>query len=205
MSDPRRILVLAAALAACSPAPVGGSNSVAPDNATVSVPQSTNEAEGPAQPDAQDSASAFTELNEVRCPILDENKEEGPYWLRRCTGHAGWQLDWSESDLRQGLSLIAADGKETELSLSDLVAKGAFNSIGKTIEWRGKSAVVPEAMIVRMSVANGVEPQLPDISRLAVVRLTGTPCLVAVIEPGAGQNERARRIADGAMDKCLTA
>jgi len=202
MSDPRRILVLAAALAACSPAPEGGTNSVASDNAAVSIPQPAVQVEAPVQSDAR--ASAFTELSESRCRLIEENKEEGPYWLRRCPGHAGWQLDWSESDLRQGLSLISANGKETELSLSDLVAKGAFNSIGKTIEWRGKSGTAPEAMIVRLSVANGVEPRLPDISRLAVVRLTGTPCLVAVIEPGAGQNERARRIADAAMDKCLT-
>ena len=202
MSDPRRIFVLAAAIAACSPAPEEGSNNVASDNAVVRIPQPAAQVEAPVQSDAR--ASAFTELSESRCRLIEENKEEGPYWLRRCPGHAGWQLDWGESDLRQGLSLIAADGKETELRLSDLVAKGAFNSIGKTIEWRGKSAAAPEAMIIRMSVANGVETQLPDISRLAVVRLTGIPCLVAVIEPGAGQNERARRIADGAMDKCLT-
>ena len=203
MSDPRRILVLAAALAACSPAQDGDTTNVAPDNTVESLPQPA-EAEASVQSDVPVHASAFTELSESRCRLIKENKDEGPYWLRRCPGHAGWQLEWSESDLRQGLSLIAADGKESELRLSDLVARGAFNSIGKTIEWRGKSAVAPEAMIVRMSVANGVEPRLSDISRLAVVRLTGTPCLVVVVEPGAGQNERARRIADGAMNKCLT-
>ena len=147
--------------------------------------------------------SVYTELSEARCRILEENKEEGPYWLRRCPGHAGWQLDWSDSDLRQGLTLISPQGRETELNLSDLVAKGAFNSLGKTVEWRGADLARPEALIVRMSVANGVEPRLPDISRLAVVRLTRTPCLVAVIEPGAGQNDRAREIADGEMETCV--
>ena len=148
-------------------------------------------------------ASVYTELSEARCRIVEENKEEGPYWLRRCPGHAGWQLDWSDSDLRQGLTLISPRGRETELNLSDLVAKGAFNSLGKTMEWRGLDPNRPEALIVRMSVANGVEPRLPDISRLAVVRLTKAPCLVAVIEPGAGQNERAREIADGEMASCV--
>ena len=147
--------------------------------------------------------SVYTELSEARCRILEENKEEGPYWLRRCPGHAGWQLDWSDSDLRQGLTLISPQGGETELNLSDLVAKGAFNSIGKTVEWRGTDLARPEALIVRMSVANGVEPRLPDISRLAVVRLTRTPCLVAVIEPGALQNDRAREVADGVMATCV--
>ena len=147
--------------------------------------------------------SVYTELSEARCRIVEENREEGPYWLRRCRGHAGWRLDWSDSDLRQGLTLISPQGRETELSLSDLVAKGAFNSIGKTVEWRGAALARPQALIVRMSVANGVEPRLPDISRLAVVRLTQRPCLVAVIEPGAGQNDRAREIADGAMATCV--
>ncbi len=147
--------------------------------------------------------SVYTELSEVRCRILEENKEEGPYWLRRCPGHAGWQLDWSDSDLRQGLTLISPQGRETELSLSDLVAKGAFNSLGKTVEWRGQNPSKPEALIIRMSVANGVEPRLPDISRLAVVRLAKAPCLVAVIEPGAGQNDRAREVADGEMAACV--
>ena len=147
--------------------------------------------------------SVYTELSEARCRILEDNKEEGPYWLRRCPGHAGWQLDWSDSDLRQGLTLISPQGRETELNLSDLVAKGAFNSIGTTVEWRGEDLAMPEALIVRMSVANGVEPRLPDIRRLAVVRLTRTPCLVAVIEPGVGQNDRAREIADGEMATCV--
>ena len=204
MSEVTRIFVLAAAIAACSPDPEEGANTDASDRTVESVPQPAKQAEAPIQSDVPVHASMFTELSESRCRLIVENKEEGPYWLRRCPGHAGWQLDWSESDLRQGLSLIAEDGKETELRLSDLVAKGAFNSIGKTIEWRGKSAATPEAMIIRMSVANGVEPRLSDISRPAVVRLTDTPCLVAVIEPGAGQNERARRIADGVMHKCLT-
>jgi hypothetical protein len=147
--------------------------------------------------------SVYTELSEARCRIVEENREEGPYWLRRCPGHAGWQLDWSDSDLRQGLTLISPQGRETELNLSDLVAKGAFNALGKTVEWRGKESSEPKALIVRMSVANGVEPRLPDISRLAVVRLTGTPCLVAVIEPGARQNDCAREVADGEMGTCV--
>ena len=147
--------------------------------------------------------SVYTELGEARCRIVEENKEEGPYWLRRCPGHAGWQLDWSDSDLRQGLTLISPQGRETELNLSDLVAKGAFNSLGKTVEWRGQSPHQPKVLIVRMNVANGVEPRLPDISRLAVVRLTRTPCLVAVIEPGPGQNDRAREVADGQLATCV--
>jgi hypothetical protein len=147
--------------------------------------------------------SAFTDLTVEKCRIVEENKEEGPYWLRRCPGHAGWQLEWSDSDLRQGIDLISPAGRKTELRLSDLVAKGAFNSLGQKIEWRGDNPGAPEALIVRMNVANGADPRLADISRLAVVRLTETPCLVAVVEPGARQNERAREFADGASGECI--
>lgn len=117
--------------------------------------------------------------------------------------HAKWQLDWSDSDLRQGLTLISPDGREAELSLSDQVANDAFNSLGETIEWRGDSAANPDALIARMNVANGVEPRLPDISRLAVVRVGESPCLIGVVEPGPDQNQRARDIADGPVPKCV--
>ena len=195
-----RPLALILALTACSQA-AENTNAVVVAEVSANAPR--NSAQAPAAPSVPTRDSAFTQLDMARCRILEENKEEGPYWLRRCPGHAGWQLDWSDSDLRQGLTLISPQGRETELSLSDLVAKGAFNSLGKTIDWRGANPNKPEALIVRMSVANGVELRLPDISRLAVVRLTQTPCLVAVIEPGAGQNDRAREVADGDMATCV--
>jgi hypothetical protein len=191
-------VVLAAMVSAC-----GQTEAPQPNNVTTEVRIAVPQGERLKQPAAPDRVSAFTELTETKCRMLEENREEGPYWLRRCPGHAGWQLDWSESDLRQGLSLISPNGQETELRLSDLVAKGAFNGLGKTVEWRG-GTVNPDALIVRMSVANGVEPRLPDISRLAVVRLKGDPCLVGIVEPGPGQNEEARTIADGPMAECVT-
>ena len=191
-------LIALAALAGCAKPVTDPAAPASEEQIDLNLPM---QPETPRVPQRQ---SVFTKLDPAKCRLLEENKEEGPYWLRRCLGAAGWQLDWSESDLRQGLTLIDANGRETELRLSDLVANGAFNSIGETIEWRGRDVAEPEALIVRMSVANGVEPRKPDISRLAVVRLTRTPCLVAVVEPGPSQNERARAIADGTMPACLT-
>lgn len=200
MSDFRPAVALALLLAGCGPA-AEDTNAVAEPKigaVTYVVPNR-------ADPEpASIRRSAFTALDLDRCPVIEENKEEGPYWRRRCSAPGNWRVEWSESDLRQGLTLISSDGRETDLRLSDLVAKGAFNSLGDTIEWRGDSPAEPEALIVRMNVAHGVEPGHPDISRLVVVRLTGTPCLIAIIEPGDRQNERARRIADGAMRKCLS-
>ena len=73
MSDPRRILMLAATLAACSPAPEEGSNNnVASDNAVVRIPQPAAQVDAPVQSDSR--ASAFTELSESRCRLIEENK-----------------------------------------------------------------------------------------------------------------------------------
>ena len=149
--------------------------------------------------------SSFTKLTEAVCRLVEENKDEGPYWRRNCPGHAGWRMEWSESDLRQDLTMIAPGGGTSELGLSSVVANGAFNSIGETIEWRGRDARTPVVMVLRMNVAAGPDGDRPDISRLVVVRLTGTPCAVAMIEPGPQQSQRARDIADGQLPACLTA
>lgn len=200
MTDFRPAGALALLLAGCGPAAEETNSLAKPEigRVTYVVPDK-------ADPEAASiGRSAFTELDMDRCRVIEENKEEGPYWRRRCSGPGNWRVEWSESDLLQDLTLISSDGRHADLRLSDLVAKGAFNSLGETIEWRGDDPTKPEALIVRMNVANGVEPQLPDISRLAVVRLTGSPCLVAIVEPATNQNEKARSIADGSMATCLT-
>ena len=204
MSDFRCIAALALALSACGSAEQ--SNISAPDNSAV-VEAHTEPRPSPSPSKAEVPArdSTFTELDIAKCRLIEEEREEGPYWLRRCPGHAEWQLDWSESDLRQGLTLIApGNGRKSELGLSELVAKGAFNSIAKTLEWRGDDAANPETLVLRMNVANGAEASRPDISRLVVVRLTQTPCLIGIVEPGSGQNEKARAIADDSHAKCIT-
>ena len=157
-----------------------------------------------AKPLAPQRQSVFTKLEPKACRLVEENLGAGPYWIRRCKGPAGWRLDWSEDDLREDLTLIAADGRETELRLTELVANGAFNSLGATIEWRGRAATKPDMLIVRTSVANAASPGGPDISRLAVVRLTGRPCVVAIVGPGPKQNQEARKLADGPMPACIS-
>ena len=193
MIDWRLISLLA--LAGCSQAPEERNVSVADD-------PSVNGTVAPQAAEASARQSVFTKLD-ASCRLIEENREEGPYWLRRCPGQGGWQVNWSESDLRQDLTLIGGDGKEAELGLSSLVAKGAFNSIGSTVEWRGPASGTPNVLIARMNVASGVEPSRPDISRLAVVQLAPTPCLVAVVEPSSSQNSKAREIADGKLPGCV--
>ena len=128
--------------------------------------------------------------------------EEGGYSRHACTGLAGYRLEISESDLRQDVVIIAPDSRRSELELSSIVAEGAFNALGKTAEWRG-TPTKPSALIVRLNVARGAEPTLPDVSNLVIARLALPACVVAVVPPGPDQNGTARRLADGALPGCI--
>jgi hypothetical protein len=154
-------------------------------------------------PDATaDTRSRFTSIDPDKCRLIEQNLEEGGWWRRLCEGAAGYKLELSESDLRQDIEVIPADGRRSELGLSDIVANGAFNSLGKTAEWRGADPARPEALIVRLGVASDPEGKKPDVSNLVVVRLKAPACIVAVVPPGSGQNEAARKIADGELPAC---
>jgi hypothetical protein len=155
-----------------------------------------------AMPAEPGRTSQFTNLDPATCAIVAESPE-GPYWRRLCPGVGGYSVEWAESDLRQGLELIDADGKRSGLRLSELVANGAFNRLGPRIEWRGRNGQNPETLSVRMFVANGADPDAPDRSMLAIARLRPTPCLVAIVPPGPGQSAEARQIADGRLPDCM--
>ena len=153
-------------------------------------------------PPPQADAGRYTSIDPASCRLIEQNVDEGGYSRHACDGPSGYKLEISESDLRQDVVVIAPGGGRTELQLPSIVAKGAFNSLGKTAEWRGPEAK-PSALIVRLNVARGPEPTRPDISNLVVARLTGRACVVAVVAPARGQNSSAQRIADGPMPGCI--
>jgi hypothetical protein len=115
-------------------------------------------------------------------------------------GAGGYQLEWSSGDLRENLALVRA-GKETSLDIPTKVANGAFDALGKTLEWRGPKGGAPDVLVVRVHVANAEGKS--DSGRLAVIRLGKQPCVVAVVAPQAGQSDKARAIADGKLPDCL--
>ncbi|WP_310468256.1 hypothetical protein [Sphingomonas sp.] len=165
-----------------------------PDVAATARPQA-------ARPPEVD-AGRYSSIDPAACKELERNDEEGGYSRHSCGGPAGYALEISESDLRQDVVVIAPGGGRSRLQLSSLVANGAFNSLGKTAEWRGAEDQ-PSALIVRLNVAAGPEPIRPDISNLVVARLANPACVVAVVPPGPDQNAKARRIADGDLTKCI--
>jgi hypothetical protein len=188
----------AAALAGCraDPAP----EEPAPQPAATSAQDGTAPTTAQADPGAR---SQFTSLESRNCRLIEQNVEEGSYSRELCPGAAGYKLEVSESDLRQDIEVVAPDGKKTGLGLSAIVAKGAFNSLGGVAEWRGADAARPEALIVRLNVAGGPDGDEPDVSRLVVARLKAPACVVAVVPPAPGQNEQARKVADGKLPGCL--
>ena len=115
-----------------------------------------------------------------------------PYSEVLCAGPAGWALRIADADARQSLGVIAPDGRETPIDLSR-VSGGAFNSFGKTAEWRGPATepFTPDSLIVRFDVAEAPHPA-PEVSYLLAIRLLPKPCLVNRIAPGPDQNNLAR-------------
>jgi hypothetical protein len=172
-------------------------------NGAASTANVTSQSAGSIANRTKKRVSTYTKLSEASCKLVDENREEGPYWLRRCNGPDGWAVEWGESDLRQGLTLVSANGTRTDLGLSEKVANGAFNILGPAIEWRGEAGRSADVLIVRMDVTDNANPERPPKSRLAVARLIPSPCVVAIVDPGPVQNDRARELADGELSECI--
>ena len=199
----QRILIAAAISALC------GCRAEPPANNNVSEAALQNSTAEPLvenamqERDAANRRSQFTSIDPAKCKLLEENIEEGGWSRRLCDGLAGYKLELTDSDLRQDIIVIPASGQRSELGLTEIVANGAFNALGKTAEWRGADPASPDALIVRLGVAADPEGRKPDISNLIVARLKPVACIVAVVPPGASQNERAQAIADGQLPACL--
>jgi len=153
----------------------------------------------PAVPAASSRASRFTKVTDAACPLVEEDKETGDF-SRRCPGIAGWTVLWTSGDLRDDLT-IARGNVSQSFQFPSLVAKGPFDAIGETVEWRGPAGGEPDVIVARVHVAR--PDGSSDSGRLAVARLGEKPCVVAIVPPGAGQSDRARAIADASLPQCL--
>ena len=143
--------------------------------------------------DAPPQNSRYTDLGD--CETVREY-EEGGGFEARCEGAGEWTLTYTQSDLRENLVLVDGEGEETSLDLSASLANGAFNDLGRTLEWRmGEDGTAARALIFRLNVARP-DPMAADDSKLGVVRLDGPVCLIGSVPPGPGQNVAARKLAD---------
>jgi hypothetical protein len=153
---------------------------------------------------APERSQRYTRLD--HCRTLERNEDEGGWSVQRCAGLAGYRLRRTEGDLRESLILELPGGGEADLRLAEATGKGGFSSLGETVEWRGRGkgrTFRPDAMILRFIVVE--DPDRPErpTSYLLAVRLAGRrSCVTALVPPGAGQNARARTVADR-TERCL--
>lgn len=185
--------VILLATTACTPAPSPPGRRAAQASGTPSpIPART------APRTRVPARSDYTSLAPRDCRQTTRDAETGATgW--RCPGIGGFALDMHDADARMSLDVVAGEaGTPQPLALS-MLANGAFSRLGERAEWRFEEAgQVPTALIVRHEVyEDPAQPQRPT-SYLLVVKLDPVAsCAVARIAPGAGQNEDARRAADG--------
>lgn len=147
-------------------------------------------------------SSQFTPLTDAACKLKSTEEETGD-WVRTCPGVGGYTVEWSSGDLREDLTLVRG-GTSTGLGLPVAVANGAFDALGKQVEWRGPAGGAPDMLVVRVHVADQTGKN--DSGRLVIVRLEPTPCLAAIVGVKSGQSAQARAIADRApLPSCLEA
>jgi hypothetical protein len=158
--------------------------------------QSTAAKFAQAEADAQGS-SRYTSLEPTSCQLLGGSEQERAFARRRCAGAAGYMLERSESDPLQDLAIVSPGGARSGLDLSAFVPSG---TLGTLAEWRGKAPGQPRALIMRVSGQD--KASLSETSDLVVVKLDGTPCVVAVVPRGPGQNAKARAVADRKLLNC---
>jgi hypothetical protein len=145
--------------------------------------------------------SRYTSLKD--CKVV-ELREEEDWSVSRCAGPGGYGLMVDYGDARDDLRLIRPGGKTVELGLLQL-SGGGFNALGDTVEWRGSgegAAFAPTALIVRNNAVESPERPEQPTPFLVVIDLAQS-CVVAQVRPTSGQNEQARKLADGPKQPCL--
>ncbi len=144
---------------------------------------------------AETASSLYSDLDITKCKTLSKFTEDGGGLDVLCTGIKGYDVRYTEGDLRG----TASFGPNAKTQCAATQTFGAFNSIGKKVEWRmvkGK----PVATIVRWFTDNG-EPGGKQ-NWLVVTKLgTKDSCRTAIIDtkmPNA--NSVAQQKADNASN-----
>ena len=153
---------------------------------------------------AQGIQSVYTNVSGNRCKTIEENEEAAGFMVQLCPGVAGYKLQVSSQDLRQGLEIIKPDGSTHELNVG-VIGGGAFSFLGDKAEWRVKrqrGKLFPVALIIRFSVTQQMDDgSSKDIPYLTVTKITPQKiCLVKTVPPGRNANLEARRLADASAN-----
>jgi hypothetical protein len=142
--------------------------------------------------------SVYTSANAGACRTIANDAKHGGSYVGECKGVGGYKVRVLEGDLRQSINIITPTRKKFELNFWQYYS--GFSSIGEKLEWRVKGGV-PLALIARYNVASGDDSRKNN-SYLLISRVgKKEACVVDVIAPGTGQNEKARISADAAASK----
>lgn len=160
---------------------------------------------GPAAPVPTDAAARVSLYTSLRACRVVEQRPDEDWSTSRCPGLGGWALRLDYADARDDLALVRGTAKPVTLGLAGL-GPGGFNSLGDTVEWRGRqdaSRFVPDAVIVRNRVVIDPKDANRTSDSLVVIALE-RGCIVGQVPPQPGQNDAARQIADATGQACLT-
>lgn len=149
--------------------------------------------------------SVYSDLSPDKCETI-ESEMDGYYSLQKCKGAFGFDLEVSESDIRQTVNVVDPSGKKHELDLGGVVSR-AFSYVGNKAEWRFRETDgqrEPFALIIRFNASvdpnSDKEASYLTVSKIAKDRI----CVTDVVKPIPNANVEARKLAEKAADKpCL--
>lgn len=151
--------------------------------------------------------SSYTDLDLDRCQTLnqgDADEPGGDFVSLKCKGFGKYPLYFDEGDLRQSLLYGFLDQRILDNTFQTF---GAFNHVGKKVEWRLDGAGKPFATILRHFIENS-DPETGAPSKalegqVLVISRVGQPndkrgCVVGYVDAlaNAKPNELARQVAD---------
>lgn len=150
---------------------------------------------GAAQANAADIDSVYSKIDLSKCPIVEENPDEGPWTLWRCKGFEGRPVFVGEGDLR---FFVWFDRRESPEMLRNQTLP-PFNTIGSTLEWRvvredGKWVPFATILRYRTSYDEGKTGEILVVSQLT----EGATCHIAYVDTRSNKN--ANQLARDAAD-----
>jgi len=147
---------------------------------------------------AAQNTSIYTSTRTSSCRTIKSSDEGAGSYLGECRGVGGYKIRVLEDDIRQTIDVVTPANKKFALDFWAFYS--GFSAVGEKIEWRMKGGV-PVALIARFNVSDP-EDYKKTTSYLMVAKVGKTSsCVTDVVEPAAGQNETARKLADAASTK----
>ena len=147
---------------------------------------------------AAQNKSVYTKTDTKSCRTISADPSHGGSYEGECKGVRGYKIRLIEGDIRQSINIITPANKKFELDFWGFY--GGFSSIGEKVEWRTSNGI-PIALIARYNVADNDDPRSSH-SYLMVAKISGeSSCVTDIVAPEGDQNEKARSLADSALEK----